>query len=338
MQVPPRAGRRPPARRWTDIHRSVIGSGEIEGFPVLTIGSEADGGLEAAFAPGVGMVGCSLRHRGEELLGQRHGLRGYATDRSTMGIPLLYPWANRLAGARFELAGRSVDVTAAEPPPKRDGNGLPIHGLLSAAPGWSVERHEATADGGGTLAATFDLAAGGPLVAGFPFPHRLGLEATVSGPALTVRTTVSASAGSPIPIAFGFHPYLALPGVARGAWRLKAPVTTRLELDEHGLPNGERTPVELPDGRLGESIYDDLFLAPPAGAAFELAGGGRRIRISFGPGYRFAQIYAPAGDALIAIEPMTAPTNALISAGPDLPIIEAGTSFEAEFTITVEDE
>ena len=69
-----------------------------------------------------------------------------------MGIPLLYPWANRLAGPRFEVAGLTADVSRADPPPKLDGNGLPIHGLLTAAPGWQVERHAESATGA-TLAA-----------------------------------------------------------------------------------------------------------------------------------------------------------------------------------------
>ena len=66
----------------------------VDGIPALTLASDGDG-LEATFVPSAGMVGCSLRHRGEELLGQRGGLRTYIEERSTMGIPLLHPWANR---------------------------------------------------------------------------------------------------------------------------------------------------------------------------------------------------------------------------------------------------
>ena len=54
------------------------------------------------------MVGCSLRHRGDELLGQRGGLGVYVAERGTMGIPLLYPWANRLAVERFPVEGNEV--------------------------------------------------------------------------------------------------------------------------------------------------------------------------------------------------------------------------------------
>src|ERR1700750_2707472 len=106
-----------------------------EGFAALTLESDARGGLTAVFVPEAGMICCSLRHRGEELLGQRNGLRAYLESYSTKGIPFLHPCATRLGADRFEVGGREVDLTLTDLPLKRDGAGLPMHGLLSAAPG-----------------------------------------------------------------------------------------------------------------------------------------------------------------------------------------------------------
>jgi aldose 1-epimerase len=149
----------------------MIGERDVEGLTALTMAGSAEGGLEAAFVPGAGMVGCSLRHRGAELLGQRGGLRHYVEAHSTMGIPLLHPWANRVSRRRFTVAGRGVDLSADALPLDFDPNGLPIHGLLAGAPDWAVERHEARGDGG-VLAARLDFGARRDLVAAFPFPHR----------------------------------------------------------------------------------------------------------------------------------------------------------------------
>ena len=81
-----------------------------EGAPTITLSArEAD--LHAAFAPGLGMIGCSLRHRGAELLGQRRGLAAYAQSGSTMGIPLLHPWANRLSGFGYAFDGSEVTLS-----------------------------------------------------------------------------------------------------------------------------------------------------------------------------------------------------------------------------------
>ncbi|MGH2975573.1 MAG: aldose 1-epimerase, partial [Solirubrobacterales bacterium] len=200
----------------------MIGTRTVEGFEARTLASAAEGGLEAAFVPGAGMVGCSLRHRGEELLGRRGGLRAYVTERGTMGIPLLHPWANRIAERRFPIAGREVAI---EPPAplSTDPNGLAIHGLVSAATGWRVERHDATAHGA-VLVAELDFGADPARVAAFPFPHRIVIEARLEGATLTITTTVRVTGDTPVPVAFGFHPYLRLPGVDRADWRVEIPV------------------------------------------------------------------------------------------------------------------
>ncbi len=288
-----------------------------------------------AFVPDAGMVGCSLRHRGQELLGQRGGLRTYVAEHGTMGIPLLHPWANRLSERRFTVAGR--DVVLDPPAPfSVDPNGLPIHGLLSAAGGWRVERHEPTGDGA-VLAAGFEFGAHEELVAAFPFPHQLSLEATLSETTLTIATTVRASADAAVPIAFGYHPYFSLPGVARSDWQVEVPVADRLVLDDRGLPTGERERVTVASGPLGSRTFDDAYLAPEDSAPLSLSGGGRRIEVRFDSGYPYAQVYAPADDDVIALEPMTAPTNALVTGGDDLPLLAPGDTYSATFSVTISD-
>lgn len=311
----------------------MIGSREIDGFEALTLTS-GNGEIEVAFVPDAGMVGCSLRHRGDELLGQRGGLARYAAERSTMGIPLLHPWANRLAQRRFKLAGREVDLDKASPPPNVDPHGLPIHGLLAAADGWRVERHESS-DDGGRLVSRFEFGARPDLIAAFPFPHQLTIEATLSGAALMIATIVAASGDVEVPISFGYHPYLRLPGVDRADWRIEIPVSERLVLDADELPTGSREPAHLEDGPLGSRTFDDEFVAPGDSAPMVLEGGSRRIEVALLSGYPYTQVYAPADDDVIALEPMTAPTDALIAGGTELPLVDSGDTFRAEYSITV---
>ena len=87
------------------------------------------GELEAAFAPDAGLVGCSLTHRGEELLAQRKGLAEYARSGSTFGIPFLHPWANRLAGFSYAVAGQEVELDPDSELLRIEEHGLPIHGV-----------------------------------------------------------------------------------------------------------------------------------------------------------------------------------------------------------------
>src|SRR3954454_6981463 len=219
----------------------MVGERTEDGFPALTLENEALGGIEAIFVPDAGMICCSLRHRGQELLGQRGGLTKYVGAGATMGIPFLPPWANRLGASRFELAGREVNLDLEGLHVKRDGSGLPMHGLLTAARGWRVEEHLELEDGG-MLSASFDFGAHPLLTQAFPFPHRVEIEARLAGEELRIATTVRAGEETSAPIAFGFHPYLQLPGVERSEWELTAPVRKRLELDERMLPTGRREP------------------------------------------------------------------------------------------------
>jgi galactose mutarotase-like enzyme len=288
------------------------------------------GELTATFVPDAGMVGSSLRHRGDELLGQRGGLEGYVAERKTFGIPLLHPWANRLGRRRFTVAGREVDIDPDRTPLRLDGEGLPMHGLMSARRGWALERHSAA-----ELVARFDFAAQEDLMATFPFAHELTLRVTLEPARLTVATTITATGDVPVPIAFGFHPYLRLPGVDREKWRVEIPVEERLLLDDAMLPTGERAPAHVEAGALGTRTFDDAYVAPPDGAAFALEGPDRRIELAFETGYPYAQVFAPPGDALIAFEPMTAPTNALVNAGPELTLLAPGDRYRAAFSVTV---
>jgi galactose mutarotase-like enzyme len=311
----------------------VIAEREVDGFTARVLGSDGPDGIEASFVPSAGMVGCSLRHGGEELLGQRGGLNTYVAERSTMGIPLLHPWANRVAKLRFTVAGREIDLADHRELISLDPNGLPIHGLLAGARGWSVERHEETPEGP-VLAAAFDFAAHDDLMEAFPFPHRLAIQAWVAAGTLTIETTLVATGDVPVPVSFGFHPYFRLPGVERGSWAVEIPVSRRVVLDEGELPTGAREDAAVECGSLGSRTFDDEFAAPEGSAPFALEGGGRRITISFGQGFPYAQVYAPDDDDVIAFEPMTAPTNALVS-GRDLKLLEPGERYEASFSITV---
>jgi aldose 1-epimerase len=262
------------------------------------------GALEAAFAPEAGMVCHSLRHEGEELLAQRDGVQGYVRTGRWMGVPLLHPWANRLADWEYEALGRRVDLRplAGDVALRDRKTGLPIHGVLP--PAWEVV--EATATRGVAELSPAD----GPA---FPFPHRMRLEAELSETTLRIATTLEPVEGD-VPVAFGFHPWITLPGAGRGDYDVELPAMRRLALDAHRLPSGATEERPAFAGRLGEEL-DDAFDRVPDGTVFGVAGGGRRVEVRFESGYPCAQVYAPVEKDLICFEPMTAPGDALRTGG-----------------------
>ncbi|MGB6355457.1 MAG: aldose 1-epimerase [Steroidobacteraceae bacterium] len=288
----------------------------------------AAGDMDAIFLPAWGMLGASLRHRGEELLRRVEDLAAAAARGSTAGIPLLHPWANRLAGPLYEAAGRQVHLDLSSRLLHLDGNGLPMHGV-----GWPLLAWEVDETTPQRIAARLDWNRS-ELLAVFPFPHRLEMTVRLRPDGLTVDTTLVAGSDGPVPVSFGFHPYFGIPGLPRAQWRLTLPAMRRLASDQHGIPSGTEQPVGSFDSPLGESDFDDGFAVPEAHAAFSLAGAGRRITVEFLDGYRFAQVFAPKGKDYIAIEPMTAATNALRS-GRGLKLVEPGGRFRTAFAVTV---
>jgi aldose 1-epimerase len=173
------------------------------------------------------------------------------------------------------------------------------------------------------------------LLAVFPYPHRLEMTADLSPTTLQVRTVVSADTQSPVPISFGFHPYFGIPSLPRAQWRVQLPGMKKLNLDQRGIPTGTFTNFDSFDGLLGQESLDDGFALLDESSSFSLSGSGWNISISFLEGFRYAQVFAPAGKEFIALEPMTAPANALIS-GDALQILEPGSQFHASFRIDVQ--
>jgi aldose 1-epimerase len=304
--------------------------GVVGGEPAATL---AVGELEATFLPGLGLLGTSLRHRGEELLALPGGVDGYR-DGHVTGLPLLAPWANRLPGWRYRAAGVEVDLEGLDL--NTDPAGLPIHGTMTARPGWRLER--LAAEGGrAVLEAGFDYGARTELLAAFPFPHRLTVTATLRGASLAVTTALTPTGERPVPVAFGWHPYLRLPGAPRAAWRLLLPGRTHLELDERGLPTGKAADEPPEADPVGDRTFDDLYALEddPAGRRLGLEAAGRRLAVDYGDGYDHAQVFAPPEAEFVCLEPMTAPTAAL--AAGTTPLVAPGDSFQARFTLTVED-
>jgi aldose 1-epimerase len=275
-------------------------------------------GMAAQFAPELGMVCCSLVHAGEELLELRGGLEAYAERGSTMGIPLLHPWANRLAGP-----------VAASPLLRTDENGMPIHGVLPSALPFAIEHETAS-----SLDAVFATDDHPDVLEVFPYPHRLRVQASLTDDALELRTTLLALGRRPVPVAFGYHPYLRLPAESRSAVEIEVPVPTRLVLDERQIPTGERVRAAISPGPLAQRTFDDGFADVIDGAAFVVRGSGRTIAVTFLEGYSFAQVYAPSESEFICFEPMTAPTNALTS-GDSLTRVRPGDAYSAAFRISV---
>ncbi len=300
--------------------------GLFEGQAAVTL---SVGDMSATIVPGLGLLGASITRAGDEFLSLAAGLDGYAKGHTT-GLPLLAPWANRLAGDTYRIGGVTVDVADA-PHVKRDANGRPMHGTLGADSGWELVRIAADARSA-AMVSRLDLRERPDLLESFPFPHLLVVEHRVDHSGLSVSTTLRATGRRRVPVAFGWHPYFRLPASRRNALRLVLPARRHLELDEGGIPTGAGQQVAAESEPLGSRTFDDLY-ALGRDRRVGLESGGRSLRVLLDRNYGYLQVYAPEGENFCALEPMTAPTNALTTG--TCPFVSPGQSFTARFSIIV---
>lgn len=286
------------------------------------------GDLRAVFWPSSGMLGVSLQYCGEELLRRIDDLDAVRRKGSTAGIPLLYPWANRLASLHYRAAGRDVELDCASPLLHFDDRGLPIHGVPWAHLSWKAMKAEPDSF---LACLNWDRL---DLLGLFPFPHHTQIVGQITSNALTLETIVLADDLSPVPISFGFHPYFGIPHVPRSQWCVQLPARSRLQVDQRGIPTGEQESFGPFEALLGDSSFDDCFALNDAQASFSLSGGGWHITVTFLEGFPYAQVFAPEDKDFIALEPMTAPTNALIS-GKGLRVLDSGKEFRTSFRIAL---
>ncbi|MBC24492.1 MAG: hypothetical protein CMJ32_11345 [Phycisphaerae bacterium] len=315
----------------TDPHAEPLDSRSIDELSMID-----QGGTTVRIVPSAGMCSVSMEHGGVDRLWLPCSLEEFVRTPRTGGIPLLYPWANRLRGDGFQLPTGRVDLGSIKDL-KRDDSGLPIHGLLLRWNDWRIEalksEPEETA-----IAATLDWQDHEHLMSAFPVPHRLRVEWSLRGDVLEILTRIDATGEIPVPICFGWHPYLC-PGGERPSLHLETPRLQGIRLDDRSLPvrnNGTLVDEDSmdPNGPIGDRVFDDLYRGVRDGDEASITDGSTTVTIRFIEGYRYMQLYSPEGSRYACFEPMTAPAAAL-SDGSDHPWVQPGSHFTARFSIRI---
>ena len=298
------------------------------------------GDAVAEVVPSAGMAMVSLQVDGREHLAMPAPLEEFMKSPHTGGIPLLYPWANRLRGETYSFDNKMVDLSNITDL-KRDENALPMHGLLLRYDGWTIL--EDSEDEKVMVSGLIDWDSHDEFMRVFPFPHSLTVTWSLGvedGTVIATSTLLVESKGGEVPVAAGWHPYLAPPVSRRADLLIEGPPLKKIELDDRGLPfldvsnHLEVGEPESLDGPLGERVYDDLFMAPEGGFEFTIRGDSSSISISADTSWHAIQVYAKSGESFACIEPMVARTAGL-SDDAIVEIARPGMPVTASFTVKI---
>ncbi|WP_183086302.1 aldose epimerase [Mycetocola tolaasinivorans] len=254
-----------------------------------------------------------------------------ATPVESSGITLV-PWPNRVRAARWEWKGQEQALL-----PTEAGTANALHGLL-AATDYAIARHS---EGAVLLTARIDNAPG------YPFALDVSVEYHLAADGIRVSLSVHNRGGELAPVGLGAHPYLRLGDTPAAELTLSVPAERALLLTQDHLPAAmvsvAGTPLDLREGRrVTESPAHLGFTALRAesGAVTStLSGPMGRAELWMDPRFRWLQIYLTrefpglADDQLaIAVEPMTAPPDALNS-GIDLHLIAPADTWSLDWGI-----
>jgi len=312
-----------------------------QGIPIVVL-ADRDARTEVRIVPTLGNRAYSMTVGGRDILWSPYKtLAEYKAKPTGLGVPFMAPWANRLEGDYYYVNGRKYTLRADIQNFRRDGNGKPIHGLLSTALEWEVISLKADEDGAEAVS-RLEFWRYPAYMAQFPFAHSIEMTYRLSGGTLEVRTAVTNLSSEEMPIGIGFHPYFQLPGVPRETWRVTLPVRRRWVLSKELLPTGATEPwservVSPMDDRSLDDVFGDLVQDAAGKAEFSVEGGDLRVSVVFGKFYPVSVVYAPAGRPFICFEPMTAVTNAfnLNQAGgyPGLQTVAPGKQWGESFWV-----
>lgn len=227
---------------------------------------------------------------------------------------LMFPWVNRHASKVLSFHGKPLDFQGLE----RDENGFPVHGLVH-----SLERKalKVRSDGrGAEFRIVFPEEWKDSPLSHIAVREEYTLDETSAGTLLTLRTKFNNLKSETIRFAYGYHPYFSLQDDP-ATWSLHLHLDKNLELNEELVPVQPTiaNSVEsiLPDEKIRN--LDHLFYGKDPRVVLENSKRKYSITVMSPPpeegqiSLEYYQIYTKPDFSSIAVEPCSAPGNALVS-------------------------
>ncbi|MFL5339125.1 MAG: aldose 1-epimerase, partial [Gemmataceae bacterium] len=225
------------------------------------------------------------------------------------GVPVLFPFPNRIAGGRFSWDGREYSV------PLAPGTPNAIHGFVCRRP-WRVMSHNAAGDAA-SVTAEFQGSVDAPETLAYWFTdYRIALTVELRADRLAFVARIENPDTKPLPWGLGYHPYF----TAADETRVSSPASVLWELHD-SIPTGRRVPVDAAHDlrtprRFAELNLDSLYTDfGPATELFrqgvvEHVGVGR-VEVWADPEYRELVAFTPPHRQAVCLEPYTCANDAV---------------------------
>lgn len=284
------------------------------GIEVLAL-RDARAKTEVRIAPTAGNNAYSMKVNGQEIFFfPQSSVAEWAARPVMAGNPFLAPWANRIDGESYWVNGKHYRLNPDLGAYRKDGNGLPIHGLLVNAKDWEVVALQASEADGAVATSRLTHHRDPARAAQFPFAHTIEMTYRLREGVLGVETAIVNESIAPMPVMIGYHTYYQIPGVPRDQWTVNVAARQHVTLGPKLTPTGETTPVAGASpvplaGTQLDDVYTELRQDASGWTPFWVEGGGKRITVEYGPRYTVSVLYAPPGREFICFEPMTGVTN-----------------------------
>jgi aldose 1-epimerase len=246
------------------------------------------------------------RHRGQpvEVLWSVPGFDSGQERPSRSGIPLLFPFPGRIAGAKFCFEGKQYELEAA------DGQGNAIHGFVLNRP-WRVLEQSAQSVVGQFQASQDDAA----ILSRWPADFRITVRYELAGNRLRCEIEMQNPDTRPLPMGLGLHPYFRVPIVPGGraeTCRVTVPAAEYWELKDL-LATGRKLPVPaekdlrggmaFADTRLDNILWELTSTGGRVETLLEDPDAGCRLKVSFDDAFRGCVVFNPPHREAICIEP-----------------------------------
>jgi aldose 1-epimerase len=271
--------------------------------------------VEASVVPSLGNRAYELKVHGKNLLYFPSNLEAFKESggRGMNAIPFLAPWGNRIPGGGFWANGERYVFNTGLHNLSVNSAGVAIHGMLTSSPLWEVT--DVGADKTSAhVTSRLQFWRYPDLMANWPFAHEYEMTYTLTGSGLQVAIAIKNLSAKPMPVVIGFHPYFHIPDVPRAEWSAHVAARKHVEMDSALVATGEMTDsgladqISLSDHKFDDG-YTDLVRDASGRATFSVEAASKKIEVLFGPKYKVAIVYSPAGQNFICFEPMVAITN-----------------------------